>query len=246
MLSTGNRRLAALGAFGTGLVVTGASGAMWMTSGWEGCWNSFKSEAAECCNIGSPAAVQACLEGELEAYAICLETAEPPGDCHHQFRDYIRECDHSPPCGGSSAVGQTVCFEAAKAFLRWCLGGSASYEELASTPLWTAHPTSIEVGETVTFTTTTNDAAVVQVRFIAHRTDASSSDPDAIFVIGNGTATSLGGDMKSWSITVDSGNWPLETSEARMLVWAEAYYQSGLERLIFDASDPASITLTRP
>lgn len=216
-----------------------------LTADWADCWSDFISQASQCCNIGTPEAVNACLVGETEAYGICLQAAtDQLPDWHAQFRAYIKQCDTGPICGFHNSPGKEACFAAARQFLRWCKGHAVTYVDLPTTPVWTVEPEDFELGDDVTLTSVTDSALIVQVRYIAYRPDASSTDPDAIFVIGNGAPTSLGGNQKSWSITSDSDNWPLGSTESRILIWAESYEDVGGNRVVRDASDAISVTIS--
>src|SRR5689334_15115308 len=91
------------------LFVMIGSGMTMLVTGWESCWSEFRTNAALCCNIGSPEAVAACLNGEAASLTTCLNQISPNAakpDCHQQFRSYIEECDQNPPCGNGSSAGK--------------------------------------------------------------------------------------------------------------------------------------------
>jgi hypothetical protein len=206
------------------------------------CWSQWVAMAADCC--GKPHEKE-CLDASLSILAACLEGVprpDPPNffACWSEYLEFIHKKCKNPsqytPCGNEN--GERACRDAALLLLRWCLGRPAPIDaNLGITPIWQQYPATIQPGQNYQFVVKTDDTDVEEVRFWVIRLDASGDDADPDFPIGWGDPQPIAGDTVHWSLTSDTGTWPLAETDERIVVVArsERWNEDGTLRIL-DAS----------
>jgi len=194
----------------------------------KGCMKQWREFSLTCCNL-NPDFIESCLDAARDGLVVCLRDL-PPGEkpgkekCASLFNNLLAtECGNSnAPC--NTVLGRRKCAQAARAVYRWCLGLDPDKEIIAATARWRQYPTSVEVGKNYQLKVLTKDAAVDRVRFFVFRLDAPADAADPVFEIGSAAATPLpfGSNYVTWSLSTDTGTWPLVAGEQRVFIYARS------------------------
>jgi len=204
-------------------LLSGAGRALAQIQTLQGCIDQWRATVQTCCNTQDPEIQDLCFDMANDQLAACLKNlplAQKPSNCWNYAINLAQTQCGGLPC--NTEKSRRACRRAARTIHRWCIGLDPAVSVIDATPTWELYPTTVQVGNAYELVVRTDDAAVDRVRFFAIRMDAPAGAADPVFEIGSAVPQPVAGNRVLWSLTTDTGDWPLEAGEQRVVIVARS------------------------